>query len=216
MSSKKTTATRYRIHGIPIKYYDTYTEFYEKNWPVVHKYFIYDMKDYHEAEDITQEIFINVWRFIFEREEKIYRLLPSHQENMTYQVKNIIWSVRSNRQTMLDRRIDVMTESSMFDNPNTDETPLETAVNRSCSVGDPFTESRVYFFVEDLRDAFNDKKVSDMFTLMFLGYSHDEIQSNIKISHGTFYRRYKEHKAKFERVLAKHFAPEEIEAHVNF
>lgn len=209
----KTTATRYRIHGIPIEYKDTYTEFYKKNWPVVHKFFLYDLKDYHEAEDITQEIFINVWRFIFERQERIYRLLPSHQENMTYQVKNIIWSIRSNRNTMLDRRIDVLTESMMFDNPNSDETPLETAVNRCHSVGDPFTESRVYFFLEDLQDAFSDKKVSDMFTLMFLGFSHDEIQQKLHISHGTFYRRYKEYKTKFETISLRHFSSEEMELH---
>lgn len=208
--SKKGFTIRPRIQCIPLtENCKTYSQFYRENWGKVQKFFFYDLRDHHEAEDIAQDVFLRVWVHLFKEQESVDLLPLAQRENLTYHVKNIIWSVRTNRVTTLDKRIDVTTESMMYVNPNSTETPLEALVNRGSSVGDPFTEIRFLYFMEDLKATFLEPKISDVFLHLFLGFSHDEAQKKAGVTHGTFYRRYKDNKVIFDDLVKRHFSPEE-------
>ena len=41
----------------------TYDELYAEYWPAIHRLFYYAFDDYHEAEDLTQEVIIRIWKF---------------------------------------------------------------------------------------------------------------------------------------------------------
>ncbi|MFW3388154.1 UNVERIFIED_CONTAM: hypothetical protein RF648_19385, partial [Kocuria sp. CPCC 205274] len=202
----KVDTARPRIQCIPIpEGCKTYTELYKKSYKLIHKFFFYDLKDWHEAEDVTQDVFTAVYTNLFQCQERVDVLPKSQRENLTYHVKNTIWSVRSNRNTVQNRKIDSITESVMFVNPNITETPLEAAVNNTVSLVGPYAQVRIRNFVEDVKSRFKHDPVGDAMLYIFFGCSHDEAQKKAGISHGSFYRSFKQAKSGFAEIVDRHF-----------
>lgn len=203
----KLDTARPRIQCIPIpEGCKTYTELYQKSWKLVHKFFFFDLKDWHEAEDITQDVFQAVYTNLFQSQESVDVLPKTQREDLTYHVKNVIWSVRSNRNTVLSRKIDAITESVLFVNPNsTSESPLESAVNHHVSLVGPYQEVRVRNFIEDVKVHFKGDPIGDAILYIFFGCSHDEAQKKAGISHGSFYRSFKSAKSAFKKIVELHF-----------
>lgn len=203
----KLDTARPRIQCIPIpEGCKTYTELYQKSWKLVHKFFFFDLKDWHEAEDITQDVFQAVFTNLFQSQENVDVLPKTQRDNLTYHVKNVIWSIRSNRNTIMSRKIDVLTESVLFMNPNSEiESPLEHAVNNHISFVGPYQEVRLRNFIEDVKVTFKGEPIGDALLYIFFGCSHDEAQKKAEISHGSFYRSFKTAKSAFKKIVELHF-----------
>lgn len=204
--SKVVDATWQRI--LEIKIDDkvaTFTELYEKNYKGVHKYFLREFRDWHEAEDLTQDAFLRIYVYLFRKQENVSELSAKEQTLLNYFIKNAIRSIRWNRGVNMDRRIDAITESAMYDNPNSTETPLEQATNAAFSLAGPYQEVRIRNFVEDVKLSFKGDKVGEALLYIFFGCSHDEAQKKAGVSHGTFYRSLKSAKTMFGSIVSKHF-----------
>lgn len=208
----KVDTARPRIQCIPIpEGCQSFTELYEKSWDLVHKFFFFDLKDWHEAEDVTQDVFTAVYVNLFQQQEEVSNLAKTQQENLTYHVKNVIWSIRSNRNTVLSRKIDAITESVLFSHPDATETPLETALNSRVSLVGPYQEVRIRNFIEDVKSRFRGDPMGDALLYIFFGSTHDEAQKTSGVSHGSFYRGFKEARDKFKELVDLHFDTGEVD-----
>lgn len=187
----------------------TYSELYAKNFKEVHKYFVREFRDWHEAEDLAQDAFLRIYVYLFKSQELVSELTAKEQTLLNYFIKNAIRGIRWNRGVNLDRRIDTITESLMYDNPNTTETPLEQATNVSFSMVGPYAEVRFRNFVEDVKLNFKGDRIGDALLYIFFGCSHDEAQKKAGVSHGTFYRTFKSAKETFGEIVDRHFDTKE-------
>lgn len=207
---KKTTAIRYRIHHIKVVYCDNYNEFYIKNWKPIRGFLSNNFGDFHEAEDFTQEVMLNVWRFIFLKKDTISCIGEKEQEHMTYRVKNIIWSIHSNRRTTLDRRPTYRLEADMYVGGEDEDSPLTLAMDKFESNEDAYNEARVYFFFENMRQVL-ERQVAELFVMYFAGLTHSTIQGILGISASAYYRKFGDNFESYEYFVEKHFEPEEID-----
>lgn len=216
--SHSAKVTLNRIMCIPIieRKYETFSDLYDTNWDVVRKFFLYntnqpdgDAEEY--AKDLTQEVFTLMWedRKMFNCNPMVSDLPEAVRNALTLKVKLKIWSFRGNNYTNQQRKF-VAEVDNYEDTGDPNDSLLGRALNKLPRFSDGFDNLRIERFIKDIYDNLPDKKTGDMFLHLFFGYSHDEIQDMVGITHGTFYRRYKDNRELYEKIISKHFDKGEV------
>lgn len=219
-SSKNTI--RWKINGLDFSMDQSFDVFYLSNGSKIRSFTINNMfdKDYHKAEDIVQDAMIRIFQSLYNEdgslnmEKLVERQLSQSElgydvsinECFNHLVKNLLWSNGSNLRTKESRRIDIEYVGTGNEDIEDESVEALSSVIKNIACHDnSFEQVRVLQFYEDLRDSLGCEKEAEVWELVTLGYSSEEIMDLLNLDCYTFYTIITEGQHLYNDIVSTHF-----------
>lgn len=218
---------RWKINGLDFSMDQSFDVFYLSNGSKIRSFLLNQMynKDYEKAEDLVQDICIRIYQSLYNEdgslnmEKLVERQLEQSElgydveleECFNHLVKNIIWSHNSNDRVKESRRIEIdYVGAGNEDDDDGSVEALSHVIMQVASSHNSFEHVRVEKFYEDLRDSLGSEKEAQVFELVTLGYSSNEIMELLNLDCYTFYSIISKGKVMYNNILCTHFTAGEM------
>lgn len=218
---------RWKINGLDFNLHEQYDSFYLENVSRIRAFILSNQfkDDYGRAEDLAQDVCIRIWSSLYnpdglirhelilervaEQEEKGYTI--DEREAFNHLVKNIIWSSNSNLRVKEDRRIDL--EYVGGGNEDMDDESVEvlySVIQNIACHDSSFEKVRISQFYEDLRDSLGNEKSAQVWELITLGYTADDIADLLNLDAYHLFSIIQNGKIQYNDILSTHFSLSEM------
>lgn len=218
---------RWKINGLDFSMDTIFDVFYLSNGSKIRSFILNNMynKDYEKAEDMVQDVCIRIYQSLYnedgslnmeklnnrvmEQSEKGYDV--SLEESFNHLVKNIIWSSNSNERTKESRRIEISyVGAGNEDDDDASVDALSNVILNVASSYNVFEHVRINKFYEDVRDVIGNEKEAQVWDLVTLGYSSNEIMELLNLDCYNLYTIISKGKVRYNNLLNKHFTLSEM------
>ena len=223
---------RWKINGLDFSMDTIFDVFYLSNGSKIRSFILNNMynKDYEKAEDMVQDVCIRIYQSLYnedgslnmeklnnrvmEQSEKGYDV--SLEESFNHLVKNIIWSSNSNERTKESRRIEISyVGAGNEDDDDASVDALSNVILNVASSYNVFEHVRINKFYEDVRDVIGNEKEAQVWDLVTLGYSSNEIMELLNLDCYNLYTIISKGKFMYNNLLNKHFTLSEMNINVD-